>query len=66
MEIDISHNCEVKDCNGFPGILRTDGIKIKFFKSMDLSKYDESVAEWQKNGGGEYIKADILNRWDPG
>lgn len=64
MEIDISHNCEAEGCNGFPGMIGTDGIKIKFFKGMDLSKYDEGVAEWQKNGGGEYIKADIPSRWD--
>lgn len=65
MEIDISHNCEAEGCNGFPGMIGTDGIKIKFFKGMDLSKYDESIAEWQKNGSSEYIKADIPSRWDP-
>lgn len=65
MEIDISHNCEAYGCNGFPGMLGTDGIEIKFFKGMDLSKYDEGIAEWQKNGGGEYINADIPSRWNP-
>ena len=64
MEIDISHNCEAHGCNGFPGMIGTDGIKIKFFKGMDLSKYDESIEEWKKNGAGEYIKADIPGRWD--
>lgn len=65
MEIDISHNCEAKGCNGFPGMIGTDRITIKFFKGMDLSKYDEGIAEWQKNGNGEYVKADIPRRWDP-
>lgn len=65
MEIDISHNCEAKGCNGFPGILGSDRITVKFFKGMDLSKYDESIEEWKKSGGGEYIKADIPSRWDP-
>lgn len=65
MEIDISHNSEAEGCNGFPGMIGNDRIEIKFFKGMDLSKYDESIAEWQKNGSGEYIKADIPGRWDP-
>ena len=37
MEIDISHNCEAQGCNGFPGMIGTDGIKIKFFKGTPSS-----------------------------
>lgn len=64
MEIDISLNSEAQGCNGFPGMIGTDGIKIKFFKGMDLSKYDESIEEWQKRGRGEFIRAKIPGRWD--
>ena len=32
---------------------------------LGYDKYDEGVAEWQKNGEGEYIRADIPSRWDP-
>ena len=62
MRIDITHNCVAHGCNGFPGMVGTDGISISYFKGMDLSKYDESIDNWDHKS--EYIKADIDKRFD--
>lgn len=59
LRIRITLNCVAVGCNGFPGIVGNDSIRLTYFKGVDFSRYKAAEEAWNKDGHTGYINAEI-------